>query len=224
MKNRGYRCKRRVNKGMLLLLLLLSAVFFVSCVAGANPLWVRGVLGVDVSNYGSERIESTLPIDGPLADSLCEMVGDLTANSLRLKTFRTPSQAVTVYRDALLNALLRDNYLLYTGNRHSLSISSGAIAGDLSTAIPAEDFERAANRYFGATSVRHKNGAVFAYVSSERVYTAPLQAWRSGVTFTAEVSPTTARLRFPKGVIKLFHSPTRKSLDSSAYSKSGSSS
>lgn len=193
MRIRRRRYGRRINKGMLLLLLLLSAVFLVSCVAGANPLWVRGVLGVDISNYTSERVEATLPTDGPLSDSLCEMVEILTVSSIHLKPFHTPSQAVTAYRDAILNDLLRDNYLLYTGNRHSLSTSSGVISADISTAIPAADFERAAHRWFGATSVRHKGGEVFSYVRDAGVYTAPLQAWQSGVEIEVLSLEETAR-------------------------------
>ena len=199
MRSRGRRYRRRTNKGVLLLLLLLSAVFLVSCVAGANPLWVRGVLGVDIANYNTESIDRTLPTDGAVAETLCDMVEILTANSAYLKTFRTPSQAVNLYRDAILNDLLRDNYLLYTGNRYTLSVASAVYAGNISTAIPAADFERAAYRYFGATGVRHKDGELFVFLRDARAYTAPVQAWESGVEIAVETLEQTAntyRMRF----------------------------
>lgn len=200
MRSRGRRYRRRANKGILLLLLLLSAVFLVSCVAGANPLWVRGVLGVDLANYNTESIDKTLPTDGALAETLCDMVQILTAKSAYLKTFRTPSQAVSLYRDAILNDLLRDNYLLYTGNRHTLSASANAVCADhVSTAIPADDFESAAYRYFGATGVRHKDGEVFVFLRDARAYTAPVQAWESDVAIEVERIEQTAntyRMRF----------------------------
>lgn len=193
MRSRGRRYRRRTNKGMLLLLLLLSAVFLVSCVAGANPLWVRGVLGVDLANYDAESVDQNLPTDGAIAETLCDMVQILTANSAYLKPFRTPSQAVSLYRDAILNNLLRENYLMYTGNHYTLSISTHAVCADhVSTAIPADDFERAAYRYFGATGVRHKDGEVFVFLRDARAYTAPVQAWESGVEIEVERIEQTA--------------------------------
>ena len=184
MRYRRRRYQRRTQRGTLLLLLILSAVFLVSCVAGANPLWVRGVFGLDVERYGTESCKASLPTEGELADELCDMVEVLTAGSVFLDTFRTPSQAVAAYRDEILNDMLRNHYARYTGTR--LLSSDTHVGANISTLIPAEDFENTIYRYFGVTSVRHKSGEVFEYLKEARGYTAPLQAWQSQVAIAID--------------------------------------
>lgn len=181
MRHSYRRRKRRVNRGMLVLLLLLVAVFLVSCMAGSDPLWIRSVFGVDVVRYDTEPTVRAVEPDGEQAELLSRMVSDLTgANSLTLKTFRKPSQAVNAYRDALLNNLLRNHYVLYTGNVLSTAPAVSSV-GSIITMIPKEDLESEAMRYFGVSSVRHKDGELFDYVSRAGGYTAPVQAWTSGV-------------------------------------------
>ena len=193
MRYRNRRYRRRMHRGILILLPVLTAVFLVSCVAGANPLWVRGVFGLDLTNYGAEPTEAVNPTDGELAASLCDMVEILTANSIYLHPFGTASQAVAAYRDAILNDMLRDNYLLYTGSSQSLSASERLFPqSDLSTLIPTEDFENTVYRYFGTASVRHKDGEVFTYLKNVRGYTAPLQAWESQVGISVQGLEETA--------------------------------
>lgn len=181
------RYRRRTHRGTLILLLVLSAVFLVSCVAGANPLWVRSVFGLDVTHFDTEPSVASHPTDGALAAELCDMVEILTAGSIYLDTFRTPSQALTSYRDAILNDMLRDNYLRYTGNTQTLSLEAqGYPQAQISTLIPAEDFEAAVERCFGLASVRHQSGEVFEYRKDMRGYTAPLQAWLPSVDLTVQ--------------------------------------
>lgn len=183
MRHFHRRRRRRSHRGVLLVLLLLLTVFLVSCVAGTDPIWIREVFGVDVVHYDLEPTQNSCATDGEIATNLSQMVQSLTvANSLSLKPFENASQAVSRYRDALLNDLLRDHYLLYTGNRGTLSASRSAISSkNITTLIPEADFENAAQRFFGVTSVRHKNGEIFEYLDDKDGYTAPLQAWRSGV-------------------------------------------
>lgn len=203
--NRGYRSyrrrKKRVNRGMLVVLLLLATVFMVSCVAGADPLWLRDVFGVSIGDYEEEATVLAHSVDGEKATELADFVESLTtANSLFLPSFDSPSEAVSLYRDALLNDLLREHYLLYTGNNSVLSAIPAAYPGrNITTLIPEDDFESAAARYFGAGSVRHKNGAAFEYLDRANGYTAPLQAWVSGVdvqVVTLEETENTYRLHF----------------------------
>ncbi len=180
---RGRRRRVRFKLGTLVMLLLLTTVFLVSCMAGSNPLWIREVLGVDVAHYNSEPTVTELPADGEQAAALCDMVESLCDNSLRLTPFRTASQAVNAYRDELLNDMLRNNYLRYTGSVQTLSATNSVYSpAVISTLIPAEDFEETVYRYFGGTSVRHKNGAVFRYLDGAEGYTAPIQAWNVSVT------------------------------------------
>jgi len=186
---RSYRRrKRRVSRGMLIVLLLLVTVFMVSCVAGSDPLWIREVFGLDVVHYDEEPALHSCATDGEIANSLSCIVGSLTtARSLSLPTFDSSKEGVSLYRDAILNDLLREHYLLYTGNPSTLSDLSSAYPGrTVTTLIPESDFESAAVRYFGTGSVRHKNGTVFEYLDRVDGYTAPLQAWETGTHVQVE--------------------------------------
>ena len=182
------RRRNRSHRGALVLLLLLLTVFLVSCVAGTDPLWLKDVFGVDVVHYDREAAVASCETDGETAQALAEMVSTLTtANSLTLTPFETASEAVSIYRDALLNDLLRDHYGSYSGNSAVLSTAGAAYAArTITTLIPKEDFENAALRYFGAVSVRHTGGKVFEYLSEANGYTSPLQAWREGVAVAVE--------------------------------------
>lgn len=174
--HRRVKRRRRTRRGSLVLLLLLLSIFLVSCVAGSNPLWVRGIFGMDFANYRSEEPLTVHTADSEVADKLCEMVEILTLGDLELEPFSSTSQAVRLYRDAILNDMLRDNYLVYGGYGASLS-NGGAASGPVhSTAIPREDFENAVYRYFGGTTVRHRDGDIFRYLRQEGAYTAPVQA------------------------------------------------
>ncbi len=194
------RRRPRLRRGTLLVLLLLTAVFLVSCVAGSNPLWIKGLFGIDVANYDAEPTEALLPTDGETAASLCDTVEILLSGSTQLKTFRNTSQAVKYYRDAILNDMLRDHYVLYTGNTQLLSEASRCYPQvSLSTLIPKSDFENRVFRYFGGTNVSHRDGEVFSYLSRVEAYTAPLQAWEAQVeiaVLSLEETAHTYRMSF----------------------------
>ena len=180
------RRRRRTRRGTLVLLLLLLSIFLVSCVAGSNPLWIRGIFGIDFANYREEEILVVHPTDGELSDELCDMVEILTLGDLTLEPFSSTSQAVKLYRDAILNDMLRDNYLAYGGYGASLSNGGAASGPVLSMLIPREDFENAVYRYFGGTTVRHRDGELFRYLRRECGYTAPIQARDPSATVLVE--------------------------------------
>lgn len=200
MRYRHRRRSRRTNKGTLVLLLLLTAVFLVSCVAGSSPLWIRGVLGVDVANYTTEPAERTLSCNGETADRLGDMVQALANGGTELKPFRNTSQAVKHYRDAILTDLLRQNYALYVGNSAEIQKAQQAYpATFFSVIVPQADFENAIFRYFGGTGVHHGNGSVFSYLSRADAYTAPLMTWQDEVALrvlSLEESANTYRMTF----------------------------
>lgn len=179
--------KRRTRRGALLILLLLTAVFLVSCVAGTNPLWIRNLFGIHTENYSAEPTERVLDADGEPAATLCDTVDILLAGSIHLTPFQNTSQAVKYYRDEILNDMLRDNYTLYNGNSQLLATAESAYPNTvLSTLIPEEDFENTVFRYFGDTGIKHADGEVFTYLSRADAYTAPLQARKSGVEIQVE--------------------------------------
>ena len=192
--------RHRTNRGVFALMLLLTAVFLVSCVAGSNPLWIRGMFGVDAANYAAEPIERSHATDAPMSAELCDMVEILISDGVTLAPFRSTSQAVREYRDCILNDMLRDHYALYTGDADALARLNGAYPNHaLLTLIPEADFENTVYRYFGGSNVSHKSGAVFEYLGRADAYTAPVQAWEAQaeiVVLQLEETSHTYRLTF----------------------------
>ena len=200
VKYRYRRRGRRTNRGVLALLLFLTAVFLVSCVAGSNPLWVRSVFGLDTVNYESEPAVQTLTPDGETANSMCDIVEILLAGNLDLATFHSTAQVVRYYRDEILNSMLCENYSLYVGNGSLVAAASEKYPHmQLCTLIPGDDFENTVFRYFGGTSVSHGDGEVFSYLSRADAYTAPVQPRESDLRLEvvrAEETEHTYRLVF----------------------------
>ena len=163
--------------GLTVLLLILCSVLLVSCMAGPNALWIRGVFGLDVNDYFSESAIRQLQPDSTTATILSNMVGIIVSDSIHLTPFSGTSEAVRIYRDAILNDMLRDDYSRYTGNRQAINNVSRAYPYlSTSTLIAKDDFENVVFRYFGGTSVSHKSGDAFSYLSRAGYYTSPAQA------------------------------------------------
>ncbi len=197
---RGKRRTRRVKRGTLAVLLVLTAVFLVSCVAGSDPMWIKGLFGIDVANYGNEPTLQEHAPDGKVASELSNTVEILLSDDIELATFENTSQAVKYYRDEILNDMLRDHYTAYTGNTQLLSkVTTVYPQANYSTLIPKKDFENTVFRYFGGTGVSHKDGEIFTYLSRADGYTAPLQAWESKVALqvlTVVETEHTFRMQF----------------------------
>ena len=171
----GKQYTRRL--GLTILLLILCSVLLVSCMAGPNALWIRGLFGFDVNDYFSEAPLRQLQPDGATAALLANMVGIIVSDSIRLTPFSGTGEAVRIYRDAILNDMLRDDYSRYTGNRQAIeAVSRTDPYLSAATLIAKEDFENVVFRYFGGTTVSHKNGDAFSYLSRAGYYTSPLQA------------------------------------------------
>ncbi|MBE6699218.1 MAG: hypothetical protein E7584_03130 [Ruminococcaceae bacterium] len=163
--------------GLTILLLVLSSVLLVSCMAGPNALWIRGLLGLDVNDYFAEAPLRQLQPDGTTAALLSNTVTIVISDSIRLTPFSGTGEAVRIYRDAILNDMLRDDYSRYTGNRQAIDNVSRAYPYlSAATLISKDDFENVVFRYFGGTSVSHKSGEAFSYLSRADYYTSPLQA------------------------------------------------
>lgn len=200
----GYRYrrrKRRIRIAASLIFVLVSCVFLVSCMANANVTWVRGLLGYDVTDYENEETLITLQADDPRAAELCAMVDILSSDrGTALQSFENTSEAVALYRDAILGFMLRQNYSLYTGNRGELDrVSAQYPQMQLSTVIPAKDFENTVFRYFGGVSVKNANGALYSYLKRADCYTTPLQSrvYRTSVEIVSlEETAHTYRMRF----------------------------
>ena len=177
MRNVSHSKQHARRLGLTILLLALSSVLLVSCMAGPNALWIRGLFGLDVNDYFSEAPLRQLQPDGATASLLSNMVGIIVSDSIRLTPFSGTGEAVRIYRDAILNDMLRDDYSRYTGNRQAIEdVSRTNPYLSTATLIAKEDFENVVFRYFGGTSVSHKSGDAFSYLSRAGYYTSPLQA------------------------------------------------
>ncbi len=177
----GYRYRRRRRRGrtkvaVVLTLIMLSCIFLVSCMASANVLWVRALLGYDTTDYEGEAAIASLPTDDARASELAEMVSILAEDrGVHLTAFCNTEEAVEHYRDAILGYMLRNNYSRYTGNRAEISRAAKSYPQlCVSTLIPESDFENTVYRYFGGTSVKNKSGALYSYLKRADCYTAPV--------------------------------------------------
>ena len=170
------RRRRKASKGTLFLTLFLTAVLLVSCTAGSNAGWFRRVIGADLSGYRTESVIAQLPTDGDVASALRDSIDFLTSNSIYMKPFESASGAAALYRDEILNSLLREHYATYVGNP-TLSTVVNANYPHLtaSVLIPETDFQAAVNRYLGLSSASHRNGELFTYLSRAACYMTPLQ-------------------------------------------------
>lgn len=187
----GFYCKprrrRRHGKGRLALLLLFCALFLVSCVAGSNALWIKGIFGMDLADYRAEQVEATHPVDGRLSDSLCDTLDLLTVGSTELSSVKKSGDFIKRYRDELLNHLLEEGYSRYTGNMDAIREAELAYPNmTLSVLIPAEDLETLATRHFGLQSISHGNGELFTYLEKIDCYTFSMKSWEKSVRVIPE--------------------------------------
>ena len=193
------RTRRRPKKlrlGTLLLLLLLVAVFLVSCAVGSAPLWAHGTLGLGAGGYRSEVPVATLSTEGAEAKDLSSMVEVLVGDSLILESFSGSTQAVKRYRDRLLLSMLREHYALYNCNSELEEKAQNAYpARTLCTLVPKEDFESYVFRNFGGNRVSHKSGELFEYLSRIDCYTSPVPVRASDVSLTVRSLVATANTR-----------------------------
>ena len=177
MRNVSHNKQYSRRLGLTILLLVLCTVLLVSCVAGPNALWIRGLFGLDINDYFSEDPLRQLQPDGATAAMLTNIVTIIVGDSIHLTPFSGTSEAVRIYRDAILNDMLRDDYSRYTGNPQAIeAVSRTNPYLSTATLIAKADFENVVFRYFGGTSVSHKNGSAFSYLSRAGYYTSPLQA------------------------------------------------
>ena len=194
------RRRRRMRKSTLFLLLFVLAALLVSCTAGNNSAWIRQVLGTDTAIYRAEPTVATLDCDSKTAEELCDMLKWFLSNSIHLKEFKNGRQGLNLYRDEILNNLMRQNYSAYVGN-HTMSAAVSHFYPHITASIliPQTDFEAAVSHCLGLSSVSNSNGTNFSYLSRAACYIPPLQARSLTVRTTVlslEETENTYRLSF----------------------------
>ena len=189
-----------MRKSSLFLLLFLATTLLVSCTAGSNSAWFRSVLGTDVAAYRAEPVIKVLDPKSDEALALSATMENFLSGTVYLKEFRNGSQASRLYRDELLNSLMRRNYAAYVGNPTlSAAVSQSYPHITASVLIPKGDFETVVSHCLGLSSVSNGNGKSFSYLPRAACYIPPQQARALTVLLSVsslEETENTYRLSF----------------------------
>ncbi|MBQ4150969.1 MAG: hypothetical protein IJC81_04130 [Clostridia bacterium] len=130
------------------------------------------VLGIDTHDYAAEKSIKVLASDGEIALQILEIIPMMVQNSPYLSEFSTPAEAAELYRDGILCTVLDNNFSKYNGNADLIDqISEKYPEYELTTVIPALDFESTVYRYFGGTaSVQNSSTKIFTYLEKVDSY------------------------------------------------------
>lgn len=131
-----------------------------------------GVFFDPAAAYENETRTATLPKDGEVAGKLRRMIGIMVQNTPYLSPFDTPSEAADLYRNGILCAVLSENYAKYNANTDLIERAKAAHPLlEVTTVIPALDFESTVYRYFGGTSsVDNVSTPLFTYLADIDAY------------------------------------------------------
>ncbi len=130
------------------------------------------VLGIDTHDYEAEESVATLSQDSEVTYELLDMIPMMVQNSPYLSEFDTPAEAAELYRDGILCAVLARNFAKYNANTELIDMTREAYPTyELTTVIPALDFESTVYRYFGGTaSVQNRSTKLFTYLDKVDAY------------------------------------------------------
>lgn len=151
--------------------------FFTLCLCLACLLCLSGcglydLLGVDTHDYAAEPMLQALPTDGEVAAELLSMIPMMVQNTPHLIPFDSPDDAAEAYRNGILCFLLERNYSKYNANNALIAETRESYpAYEITTVIPAVDFESTVYRYFGGTtSVENRSTDLFLYLGKVDAY------------------------------------------------------
>lgn len=158
-------------------------------------------LGFDTYDYMSESVTKTHDASGETAVMLEELLMILVTDSPVLPTFENMSDAITFYRDAVLEHLLASDYAKYSGNSKLIERAVKQYPEyQITQVLPELEFEAMMYRCFGGdVMITHKDGSKFRYLPGVGVYIPMLAISDSGytadITSLAETEKT-YRVRF----------------------------
>lgn len=154
-----------MNKFLALVLCLVLCLSLSSC--GLYEL-----LGIDTHDYGSENSIATVDKNGEIADEIADMICIMVQNTPHLGPFDNPSDAAELYRDGILCSILERNYAKYNANIELIKRTRELYPTyEITTVIPAVDFESTVYRYFGGTaSVSNRSTDLFTYLDKVDAY------------------------------------------------------
>ncbi|MGN1346022.1 MAG: hypothetical protein ACI4V1_04500, partial [Eubacteriales bacterium] len=149
----------------------------------------------------SEEVTQIHTADDDTAVMLEELLQILVTDSPRLTTFERMSDAITAYRDAVLEYLLWTDYAKYSGNTALIERAMQEYPEyQITQVIPEGEFETTMYRCFGGSvMITHRDGSKFKYLSGVGVYIPLVATTDSGlyadITSLAETEKT-YRVRF----------------------------
>ncbi|MBQ9428685.1 MAG: hypothetical protein IJU41_03970 [Clostridia bacterium] len=131
-----------------------------------------GVFSDPAASYKNETPTAQLPTDGKEAKELCRLIRMMVQNTPYLTPFDSPGEAADLYRDGILCAVLTENYAKYNANADLIARAKEAHPLlEVTTVIPALDFESTVYRCFGgSSSVGNLSTPLFTYFSDIDVY------------------------------------------------------
>lgn len=199
-------------KKILTLLLLAVLLCTVSCDAGGSV-------------YITEDIIREVPEGDPLREDVLGMLRMLSIDSADIPEFDTTKEALSLFRDSLLNYMCCENYRKYAGNSEQLAEINEKNPGlDVTAAIPAKEFESEMYRYFGGdVKIVHRSTALFTYLERSDVYvpvTAPIEAGYDAELTKLSESENSLRVEFAcsaNGRTKSYSALVVKREDGSMY-------
>lgn len=150
----------------------IALLLCVCCVLSLCGCSVYDVLGIDTHAYGEEPSIAALATDGEVAEELRHMIPMMIQNTPYLVPFDTPAEAAELYRDSIMCFVLDKNYAKYNANTELIAEAAEQYpAYEITTVIPAVDFESTVYRYFGGTvSVGNRSTKLFTYLDKVDAY------------------------------------------------------
>jgi len=130
------------------------------------------ILGIDTHDYVAEESVAKLSYDGEVASEIIDIISMMVQNSPYLHEFDNPTDAAELYRDGILCAVLAKNFSKYNANVELIAEAREKYpVYELTTVIPAVDFESTVYRYFGgAVSVNNNSTKLFTYLEKVDAY------------------------------------------------------
>lgn len=130
------------------------------------------LLGIDTHDYETEDSLNTLALDGEVAQGILDLLPMLFQNTPYLSEFDSPAVAAKLYRDGILCSILAGNYAKYNANNDLIEKTRSLYPTlEITTVIPAVDFESTVYRCFGGTaSVSNASTPLFTYLDRVDAY------------------------------------------------------
>ena len=182
-----------------------KVLFAVLCIIWTGTLCGCGAwdaltqkLGFDTYDYMSEEVLAVYDGESPIAETLTDFLQILPPS---LPEFDSAGQAMQLYRDDVLDYMLRTEYARYSGNAELIQEAQKENPGyQITQIIPAREFETTMYRLFGGSvRITHKDGKRYKYLRNVNAYvasTAPISTEKKIDILQIEETAQTYRVTF----------------------------